>query len=90
MTLHIELDDYPSIETTVVFDVVIAACQLDGSAVTTTAVADQSYIVYTPQIDFTWIDFVISPCVYGLDYTYSLYNTVTTTTTAIPGPVMIT
>ena len=32
VTLHIALDDYPSIETTTVFDVVIGPCQLIGSS----------------------------------------------------------
>ena len=42
------------------------------------------YIIYTPQLDFTWADFDISPCTYGLDYTYSLYDTVSLVTYPIP------
>ena len=53
-------------------------------------VPDQKHIIYTPKISFYWVDFDISPCVYPLDYTYSLRNTVTGAVTTVPGPTMIT
>ena len=55
-----------------------------------TPVASQKYNVYTPKIDFTWTDFDISPCTYVLDYSYSLRDTITGTSVAIPGPSMLT
>lgn len=88
VTLLITLDNYPSITSTEQFVLTIDACQVSAFGIT--SVAAQTYTVYTPSIDFSWTDFDASPCPYTLDYSYSLKNTITGTTVAIPGPTMLT
>ena len=88
VTIEIVLDDYPTIKSTETFTLTIESCQV--SSMVKTPVVSQKYNVYTPKIDFTWTYFDISPCTYALDYSYSLRDTSTGTTVAIPGPSMLT
>jgi len=88
VTIEIVLDDYPTIKSTETFTLTIESCQV--SSMVKTPVMSQKYNVYTPKIDFTWTYFDISPCTYVLDYSFSLRDTSTGTTVAIPGPTMLT
>ena len=77
------LVNYATVSTTATFTASVTNCVVTG--LSTTAVASQSYNIYTPQIQFTFVEFVQTPaCAYTLDYTFWVYDSLTGTYSALP------
>ena len=63
------LVSYPTVTTTTTFTAYVTDCVV--TALTTTPVVAQNYDVFTPQIQFAFVEFDQTPaCAYSLDYTF--------------------
>ena len=79
----VRLVDYPTVTNTATLTAHVTDCQV--TSLTRAVVSDQYYDVYTPEIQFSFTEFVQIPaCDYTLDYTYWVIDSTHVVYSALP------